>query len=533
MEHPRLKVLIADDEPKVAKLIQALIPWEEMRLEPAGICQDGQSAWDAIQSRHPDIVITDIRMPQLSGLELVRLAAEQKLATNFIIISGYRYFEYAHQALQYGVEEYLLKPIEEEKLIQALEHIGAVYTEKHEVHQMKEQLQQGRGVMNEDFLEAVQTARPDAAAQAELCRRYGVDLTGQYCGAMQIRVDRLPQTPRSRLQEQVIRDALTEMAHKLMDAASLQGMAAGKNGLTVSVLLCWQPEQEDAARHFSHDLMQRLREYFSLYREYTPTLGMSAARPHPCIYAELLAEAGRAVDQRLLLGTNRRIKAAELPAAGPAAEELFAGCRDAFWHGVEAMQDEEACQAVRDCFAKAQAAGAAGTVFYELGRSFLQLLLEGAAGGSEETEEKRAAWYEALYNLTDPSRLCRYLTDQISAYMEEYRKARAKADSMPIREAVRYIRANYAQKIQMDELAARFFFNPTYFSELFKKETGKNFTDYLAEVRMEAAKQLLRDTRLPVHALAEQVGYHDAKYFSQQFIKLVGIKPVEYRRLYQ
>lgn len=104
---------------------------------------------------------------------------------------------------------------------------------------------------------------------------------------------------------------------------------------------------------------------------------------------------------------------------------------------------------------------------------------------------------------------------------------------MPIREAVRYIRANYAQKIQMDELAARFFFNPTYFSELFKKETGKNFTDFLAEVRMEAAKQLLRDTRLPVHALAEQVGYHDAKYFSQQFIKLVGIKPVEYRRLYQ
>ena len=75
-------------------------------------------------------------------------------------------------------------------------------------------------------------------------------------------------------------------------------------------------------------------------------------------------------------------------------------------------------------------------------------------------------------------------------------------------------------------------FNTNYFSELFKKETGENFSNYLLGIRMEKAKQMLRDTKIPVYEIGESVGYKDAKYFSQQFMKVVGVKPAEYRKLY-
>lgn len=120
-----LKVLIADDEPRVAMLVKQLIHWQEQGLECVGLFQDGQSALDAIRQLHPDIVITDIRMPVLSGLELIEKTLESEPQVRFVVISGYRYFEYAQRAIKYGVQDYLLKPIDEEELNRVLGKICA------------------------------------------------------------------------------------------------------------------------------------------------------------------------------------------------------------------------------------------------------------------------------------------------------------------------------------------------------------------------------------------------------------------------
>ncbi len=109
-----LKVLIADDEKKIGLLIKKLILWDELSMECMDIVQDGEAALRTILKDHPDIVITDIRMPGLSGLELIERVTDElgEDAPHFIVISGYRYFEYARKAIKYGVEDYLLKPIE-------------------------------------------------------------------------------------------------------------------------------------------------------------------------------------------------------------------------------------------------------------------------------------------------------------------------------------------------------------------------------------------------------------------------------------
>lgn len=118
-----LNILIVDDEPDICELINKLIDWEGLELVSLGSSQNGIDAMEIILRQTPDIVITDIQMPGMTGLEVIEKSCYQKLQTKFIVISGYREFEYAQQALRFGVEDYLLKPISKVDLNLVLKHL--------------------------------------------------------------------------------------------------------------------------------------------------------------------------------------------------------------------------------------------------------------------------------------------------------------------------------------------------------------------------------------------------------------------------
>lgn len=127
-----LKVLIADDEEKICQLIIKLINWEEMGLKIAATASNGIEALEQAKICKPEILITDIRMPGIDGMELIRKVKEKLPDTEIIIISGYRHFEYAQTAIRYGVRNYLLKPIKKEELRDTLQKIADIYREKNE-----------------------------------------------------------------------------------------------------------------------------------------------------------------------------------------------------------------------------------------------------------------------------------------------------------------------------------------------------------------------------------------------------------------
>ena len=120
MNTKRWNVLIADDEEKVCQLIEYLIPWEELNLSLKAIVHNGLEAIEVLKKEKIDIVITDARMPECDGIELLKWCHQQQMQLKYIVISGYRHFEYAHGALQYGVDAYLLKPINQKELIESL-----------------------------------------------------------------------------------------------------------------------------------------------------------------------------------------------------------------------------------------------------------------------------------------------------------------------------------------------------------------------------------------------------------------------------
>ncbi|MCD7908664.1 MAG: response regulator, partial [Clostridium sp.] len=125
-----LNVLIADDESKVCQLIKTLVDWEALGMRVIATAENGIEALEKIRELNPDIAITDIRMPGYDGLELVRLSRETNPRTEFIIISGYRHFEYAQSAIRYGVNSYLLKPIKKDELTDTLKKLGEKLRER-------------------------------------------------------------------------------------------------------------------------------------------------------------------------------------------------------------------------------------------------------------------------------------------------------------------------------------------------------------------------------------------------------------------
>ena len=130
-----LRVVIADDEPKVNLLLQKIVNWEALGFEIVGTAQDGIRALELIKKENPDLVMTDIRMPGCDGMELIRQAKEANPDVMFIVVSGYRQFEYARTALKYGVEDYLLKPVKADELTRLLKNI---YEKKSEQIKMEE-----------------------------------------------------------------------------------------------------------------------------------------------------------------------------------------------------------------------------------------------------------------------------------------------------------------------------------------------------------------------------------------------------------
>ena len=146
--------------------------------------------------------------------------------------------------------------------------------------------------------------------------------------------------------------------------------------------------------------------------------------------------------------------------------------------------------------------------------------------------ELKERWKEGAGNCDSVPALTEYVAEQVTADLMACVEASREKERRPVLTAAEYIKKNYSQKLSLEEIAEQGGFNMNYFSELFKKETGKPFTAYVTDVRMEEAKKLLRDTDMPVYEVAGAVGYKDSKFFSQQFVKTVGIKPMEYRKLY-
>lgn len=520
-----LSALIVDDEQNVCHLIRNLVDWDALGIDVIGMANDGHTAYNMILEYEPDIVITDIRMPAFDGLELIKNVQQIGLSPRFILISGYKHFEYARQAIKYGVEEYLLKPLKRETLTAALEKAKS---------KIGSDPQKSKLFFIGDAI--INPTKSRDVIMRDIRANHGYSQELGWANVIYLKLD-----TNNRSQREVIPGLLekvTKMARAVFkdvcENASSYFMYSG-----VILVLDYgniDPSTLEGLRDKYTELVERVEAYLGLFGDIFLTLGVSPVTDYDGLVhsVEIVIEA---VIARIILGAGQIIFADNLSYRNLNPHRIWnMKRRNALENAFATLNRVAIKQSLSDIFADFSALRDANPrLLIEFTRDalnqFIQVMKRFGIEGSNERELRELVGLEVDYCLSvDELYTCvlKAMDREIVVVLNK----RHNEDNKPIRDAKAYVQAHYMEKITLQDVANHVHLNPDYLSTTFKREVGINFSEYLILYRLERAKELLLNTHLTVDEVAENVGYGDRRYFSNLFRDRVGVKPSEYRRLY-
>lgn len=526
-----LRIVLADDEKKVILLLQKLIDWEELGYQVVGVANDGLRALELVQQMQPHLLITDIRMPGCDGIELIRQAKELQPALHCIVISGYREFEYAKNALKYGVEDYVLKPLKQAELCGILlrlkDKIGQETALEYQLRKSGERRQELVLAALKEAADRQQPFLTAAQAEAEYGLRFGA---GTYFAVL-VKPDipnaeQYPDGCRLMLQHalEIVRQQVQQLADEYAAAIQREGIA---------VLLYIRSYQAAEGKHCFTKIRKEIETQRDLFWDIRCTVCMGSRRDCPEQLSDSMREALWLCRDRLCHVQPWRDAEAEPPAFSD-RYQMDAAQKKRFREAAEYL-DEAAFEAqLQDSYrCILPRTPVNGQMLEDWFHQVLEACLYGLQQNGKVEERFAQTMEESLWRCTNAQDVFRLLQRDIRQQLQRISAEKSLQEMRPITEAKRYIRQHYQQALRLEDVSSAVGFNATYFSALFKKETGQNFMDYLTELRIAKAKELLCDDALSVQDVAELVGYRDLKYFSRLFKKTTGVSPSSYKKLYK
>jgi len=534
-----IKIVVADDEEKVCLLICSLIDWTSLGMEIVGVAHNGIEALSLVESCRPDILITDIRMPGYDGIELISRANEIDSNLEIIIISGYRYFEYAQNAIKYGVKDYLLKPIKKEDLLRALNKSAVKY--KMRLEQLSNDEQQKMRRQNDAnklranfFTEVLFKKDAPIGSISEINEVYHYSFSeglfqiiivkldcgydAKYDGSMKILRDKM---------EQITNDVLKEDCRDI-------GIYA--QDCSVIAVLNYQDEDKKQIRKCLKNVLDELSIQKNIFQFSQFTLGLGGITDLPGLLRDSLDQARLAVDARLILGTQKVIENVTPSSTVGVFGALLSQLNTSADAALLGLNKEDVLGAVDVLFENIKAESrldgrSIRELVNEAFSTYLLLLRNHQFEWGDATEEY-AQFCKYAERCSSVEDLYQFFRQVVGESLDTIIEDKKQSDTKPIRLAKQYIQKNYMRPITLEIVGREVGFSTTYFSSLFKKETGRNFLEYLSQIRMEKAKELLKETNCSIAMVCEKVGYSDIKHFTKSFKNATGIKPNEYRKLY-
>ncbi|MCI8512382.1 MAG: response regulator [Lachnospiraceae bacterium] len=530
------KAIIADDENKTCKLIQMLGDWERFSIEIAAVCTDGEEAYEAILKLHPDLVITDIRMPIYDGLQLIEKTKAGGIDTAFIIISGYRHFEYAQNALRFGIVDYLLKPIDRQQLNEVLEKTCRLLDKKQQTRQLNDRAKQI--VENEyrrkqlqflrDVLDGKFSGKAALLGEQEMKQKYEMEITAKGAFlALLLNVEN-----QELLKEGSLFLEKTEaLFSKKFRFCQYAITGTGARGIWCTLYFDMEDREKlnGAVKDFFYDV--RMME--EIYGNFRPTLGIGTIETQKEHFFDSFSRAGMAEWQKMAWPNLKIHSYKPAPQTEIFAPEELAERKKALMSAMELLQAEAIprwFEGIREAAGpsaeKLLAAYELRGEIIDVFRTYLSDYCTPAEQALADELEEKSYRCGSLHSLWD----C--IESAIQHFLQTKADEKAGSDKKPVLMVKQYVEEHLRDAVTLEEAAAMAGFAPAYFSNIFKKQTGQNFTEYLTEVRLTEAKRLLRDTNKSIGEIAAMTGYPDDKYFRKLFKKTVGIKASEYRKLY-
>lgn len=530
-----MKIMIVEDDYVVRQGIIYSLDWEKYGLSICGEADNGEEGLEIAERSSPDIIITDIRMPIMDGIQFSKRIREKYPETKIIILSGYDDFTYAKQAIHIGVHEYLLKPIDADELLKCVCRLRNVLLENRKIEKLRadreEVLENHQTDIHNQLLS--QIILPSFQKQEEKIleefKIWGIELPGPKYKVMLLAVENFLLLTQNHTEEEKkkILELISQIIQQEFAAGCVVECFLNHNNQFVIIM-----NYNAISKLYEEDCCLRLKQKISidigflctfacgmekeslseLYVSYQEAV--SALRCHTCQNGDAILrfEENSMQIKGLFLETkseeNELVESLQKYDAKKMTESLNTVFQ-------KALSENEDYQKV-----KATCIRLALIIIYNLEEMSIPLI-----GNFQSPVE--VVWdiqqYHTLGNLQH------YMEQLIKAVSDALKNAEKEKYSAIIRNAVQYVENNYKQEISVKCIAADLYITPNYFSQIFKSQMGINFIDYINEFRVKKAKILLANLKLKVYEVAELAGYQNYKYFNKVFKKHVGCSPKEYR----
>lgn len=535
-----IKVFLVEDEMVIRRGIKNSIDWEKEGYIFCGEASDGELAYPMIIKEKPDILITDIRMPFMDGLELCKLVKKELPNIKILILSGYDEFDYAKEAIRLGVTEYLLKPISSGKLLEALnggsESIRREKEDKDLVRKYMEEMRENTEHEKQKFFEQMIAGNLSMADALETGKKYEMNLSA---GMYNLLLFRFTLGEENRKSGELLGEAeyaIEKLTERLEYVFEFQ---RGVEGWAFLLMADNEEQMSERVKELSKDLEEIMKNYSTI--AYFGGIGQPVARLREL--EESFREAERALAARFTMELNRIISVEDIRMAQNVdtlddieitsfgeiektrtmlEKFLNNGAEDEIDEFVDVYINELPEENLKSVLMRQYIIMDA----YIVMMSFCEKI-EGIEGEMQAQSEELKNSMKTSQTLEEIKNYIRMLLKKIIGVRDTI-SGRRYSDIIEI--AKDQIRKTYmSDEISLNTIAAEVGMSPSYFSSIFSKEMGKTFVEYLTEIRMDRAKELLMCSSMKTSEIGYEVGYKDPHYFSYIFKKTQNCTPKEFR----
>lgn len=532
------KLVIVDDEPTVRFGLSTYFDWNTYGIEVVGEADDGDVALEVIERVKPDLVLTDVRMPNMDGIQMSNRLSERFPHIKIVFVSGHDDAEYLKSALQVKAVDYMFKPVNLGELSVVVERlVRTLQTEKQErklIEDMQVKLIQSMPLLREKFLMSlIREGITFPARIQDRTRFLGLDLPLEATyWVIAIRIDNASEVAQNRSErdQQLLAYSVLNIVQELIEKEIGGYVFENQTGEFVGILRLVEQEDQES---LLFTLAEEVRESLYNYLKISVTIGVGERISRLARLPQSYSQAREAADQRWYLGKNQVISMDNLEQGkesmyrfDPAQNERLISSLKA----AEASKVQAELHIIYDALSRNRAEG------MQYGRNLsLQLLLLASRillelnvhrQGLEEKENELLAKVFQQETLGDLRRLVESHLLEVCERIGEKRSGKAKNVIKRIRAL---IDKRFAENLQVGDIAKEVFLSTTYLCLLFKQETGETINEYMTKVRVDKAKELLKDPSNKFYEVCYAVGYSDPSYFSKIFKKYTGYTPSSFR----
>lgn len=519
------KVIVVEDNEIVRESICKKIPWSSLEIEISSSFKDGKSAWDYMQEKQVDLVISDIVMPLMSGIDLAQNIFKNELSIKIILISAYNEFEYAKNAIRFGVSAYVTKPVEHDDLV------GKVKEILHEIEEnryIQRTLEKSFPVIRNQFFDKLLNNTMNRNSFERDCQYLGLKFCNGSYRCFLLEPDSLYEEVEIKKRETVLYtlEKITKLKMKQYDENVVVFVYNMEQVVILAHFLISKKELYDALEEIRQKIMKRFSITVSV------AIGSEVDKIYEVSISNRMAK--EVLKQRFLDGGDKIFEECynlngrgDVPGFFYLSEEQFCDRikYDSEKQVLEMLEELEKALYERESVCKSSKSW----LLY-LG-AYLFKLWQQTAEDEISVAKKYTRFFEEISNQKTLKESFQVFSNQVMQICDAVDNARNRHKSSVVEAVKVYIGENYQDKgLGLDKIAENVYLSNSYLSSLFKKNTGQTITDYISKIRINQAKRLLVESDMKIAEIAERNGYINQFYFSSCFKKIVGVSPQEFRK---